>query len=244
MSNSSGRQVRLRPAGFHAGVRSLMALGLVLVVVTACSATQSAPAAASATPTATPTPTPTPTPVPTPTRVPTPTPIPSFTDMQLQDVCGGMALPQAAPYAGTVHPLVVARPSIVEGEWVVEDGVGEYSYAINMKWSAASWAGAIQLVVCADNTVDGVKSGTCGSYKRSSDGKTGQVILLKQAVAIRVVVARTGKTLQSKTLLGSAPKCSKTMDIGYDDPPWYEYGGDVTEAMVNAYAVAVSTQKA
>jgi len=69
------------------------------------------------------------------------------------------------------------------------------------------------------------------------------LLKLKQAAAIRVVVASTGKTLQTTTLLGSAPKCARTSEIEFDSPPWYVYGSDVTDAMVNTYATTVSTQK-
>ncbi|MGZ5429566.1 MAG: hypothetical protein ACXWFS_11200 [Thermoanaerobaculia bacterium] len=62
---------------------------------------------------------------------------------------------------------------------------------------------------------------------------------------IRVVVAKTGKTLQSKILYGSIPPCggSKGYSLDLDvKPPWKEYGFAVTTAQVNTYATTVSKQ--
>ena len=72
---------------------------------------------------------------------------------------------------------------------------------------------------------------------------TGQVIRQKAMLAIRVVVAKTGKTLQSKTLYGPAASCSKVYTISlFASPPWYFAGRSVTAAQINTYATTVSKQ--
>ena len=46
-----------------------------------------------------------------------------------------------------------------------------------------------------------------GNWKRKSDGVAGELLLQRYKMTIRVVVAKTGKTLQTKALFGSVPTC-------------------------------------
>jgi hypothetical protein len=85
-----------------------------------------------------------------------------------------------------------------------------------------------------------VKVGSCGYYSRRSDGKNGQVIRYRNAEVVRVVVARTGKTVQSKTVYGSTPTCSDTLDDPGGSPPWRIYGDDVDDTAINKFATTVS----
>jgi hypothetical protein len=174
-------------------------------------------------------------PAPTPTAEPTPT-----REEELEAACGGTPVPWAARYAGKVHPLVV-----------VDEGTGgiDASYVINRKWRSDTWTSPIQLVVCAPFEPDtSVKAGSCGRWKRQSDGVVGELIKTRHTSTIRVVVARTGKTLQSQILYGSVAPCGDAPEDQWsipdmnDDPPWHLFGIRVTNAQVNTYATAVSKQ--
>ena len=176
----------------------------------------------------------TPTPTPTATTVPTPLP-----EDALVAACDGEPVPWAAPYAGKVHPLVVVDP----------EGLST-PYAINKKWRDEKWTSPIQLVVCVpDGTEASVKVGSCGRWKRQSDGVWGELVKYRYKSTIRVVIAETGKTLQRKALFGSVPPCGNAPQDQYsipdmnEKPPWHLYGVEVTPAQVNKYATAVSTQK-
>jgi hypothetical protein len=179
-------------------------------------------------------PTPSPTPVPTPT--PTPTPTPPVTRLELERACRatGVPIPEAAKYAGSVHPLVV----LDEGS--LEDKGAQYTFPINAKWYNDDWPGPIQLVVCVKE--HDVRVGSCGTYKRESDGTVGEFIQYQATEVVRVVVARTGKTLQSNTFYGSIPSCSDQFVGSYGDPPWGIYGDPVDYAGINKYVTAVSKQ--
>ena len=174
-------------------------------------------------------------------HAPTPAPAstPSVTEEQLAAACSGRAIPSAAPYAGKVHPLVVIDA------WLGDDV--DTVYGINKKLAGGVWASpSIQLVVCVpydQNT--SVKVGSCGRHwKRQSDGVVGELVKQRYKMKIRVVVARTGKTLQTKTLYGSTPTCGgkfSSLDLSVK-PPWKGYGSEITVAQINKYATAVSKQ--
>jgi hypothetical protein len=217
-----------------------LVVAVAAMVLAGCAGTPTAlqfetptPAAAHASPTPAATPD-APTPPPTPTPVPTPTP-----EEALVAACDGTAVPWAGPYAGKVHPLVV----------VDTEGLSA-SYAINKKWRDDTWSSPIQLIVCApDGTDDSVKVGSCGRWKRQSDGVWGELVQYRYKSTIRVVIAETGKTLQRKALYGSVPPCGNAPEDQYsipdmnEKPPWHLYGVEVTPSQVQKYATAVSTQK-
>jgi hypothetical protein len=171
----------------------------------------------------------------TPTPEPTPAP-----EEALVAACNGTPIPWAAPYAGKVHPVVVVDP----------EGLSS-SYAINEKWRDAKWTSPIQLVVCVpDGTEASVKVGSCGRWKRQSDGVWGELIQFRYKSTVRVVIAETGKTLQRKALYGSVPPCGDAPQDQWSipdmskDPPWHLFGVQVTPAQINSYATTVSTQQA
>ena len=103
--------------------------------------------------------------------------------------------------------------------------------------------GPIQLVLCVDPVQRPDRVGSCGKYKRVSDGKVGQVIRFRYAQVVRVVLASTGETLQSKTLYGKPPACGRKVALTSAPPPWRTYGRVVTDAAVNTFAAATSRQK-
>jgi hypothetical protein len=183
---------------------------------------------------------------------PTPTPAPTAED-QLAAACDGTPVPWAAPYAGDVHPLVVIDTdylytivTILERRPQAEDIVQEW-YPINEKWLNGTWTRPmIQLVVCDPGDTDVVKVDSCGTYTRKSDGVTGKLLRKRWTTRIRVVVARTGETLQTKVISGAVDKCPGTYSSAYGDlsgdPPWELRKHEVTEEQINAYARAVSKQ--
>lgn len=170
---------------------------------------------------------------------PTPTPTPSVTQEQLAAVCSGRAIPSAAPYAGMVHPLVV-----------IDGWLGRYVdsvYVINKKLDNGTWQSSqIQLVVCVPfDQGASVNVGSCGrNWTRKGDGMTGELLLQRYRMKVRVVLARTGKTLQTEALFGSVPTCGgkfSLLDLSVK-PPWKGYGSKVTRAQINTYATVVSNQ--
>lgn len=174
-----------------------------------------------------------------PTPTPMPSPTPSVSEEELAAVCSGRAIPSAAPYAGKVHPLVV-----------IDERLGDYVnsvYVINKKLDNGTWPiPKIQLVVCVPFDQEAsVTAGSCGrNWKRQSDGVAGELLLRRYKMSIRVVVVRTGKTLQTKALFGSVPTCGgkfSSLDLSVK-PPWKGYGSEVTVSQINQYATAVSNQ--
>jgi hypothetical protein len=241
---AGARSVRRR------GVNSVLGLGLIVMVIASCSSVAKPPtrppsyvdvtlAPESAVPTwAEFTPMPTDTEVPTPTLVPTPTPIPKPADSDIEGVCASKPALGTAKYAGSLHPLVVAD---YNGDiWRVDSGS---SYAINDKWYNDSWTSPLQLVVCIGG-LNSKKISSCGKYHTSST--SGSLYRYQYFRNIRVALATTGKTLQTKTILGGgAPACRDIISVpAGESPPWKIYGDEPDDGSFNAYATAVSTQKA
>jgi hypothetical protein len=79
-------------------------------------------------------------------------------------------------------------------------------------------------------------SGSCGWYKKA--GVTGEVILYKDNVTVRAIVARTGKVLSSKTFVGFVPTCD-TSKIQNESPPW-EIHGAPNSSDITAYELSLS----
>ena len=189
-------------------------------------------------------------PILTPTPAPIPVPTPGYgAALALAAACNGTPVPWATPYAGTVHPIVLAIPQpwpqTFTDPWYISDDLGYGGqYDVNIRWYKGTWSGPIQLVGCVDYRPDPVKIGSCGTYKRASDGVTGEVLLYRFSVSVQIVIARTGETLQSDTIYGSTPKCTKSFSSTEGvAPPWVEYGTSPDVDTINAYALSVSTQK-
>lgn len=171
---------------------------------------------------------------------------------ELAAACDGTAVPWAAPYAGTVHPLVVIDPDwlwtyakFIDDPIPADKFIMDF-YAINKRWISGEWTSPmIQLVVCTGND-DSAVFDSCGIYTRESDGVTGKLVRREYTREVRVVVAKTGKTLQTKAIAGAVDECPGTYSSAYGDlsgdPPWELQAHEVTEAQVNKYATTVSKQ--
>ncbi len=160
--------------------------------------------------------------------------MPTATADQLAAVCYGTAVPLAAPYAGTVHPLVV-----VEAYPGSPAKLGDPTfYAINQKWRDDQWPSPIQLVVC-DRGDSPKKVSYCGRY--TGGGTTIRVWVGQARETVEVVVASTGKVLQKKVLTNPAPNCPAI----YSSPVLLDNDvvtNSVTWEQVSKYATAVSKQ--
>lgn len=165
-------------------------------------------------------------------------------DDEIISACAnGTPIPEAADYAGVVHPLVVVGlglGSALSSALSVDDNSYFYKYDIDAKWHNNSWPGPLQLVICVGE-VQQVRVASCGSYTRDSDGAVGDVTLNKWIIVVRVVVASTGKTLQSQTFSGSIPTCDLAYAVS-GDPPWDIYGSFPDTSTINTYLTSVSTQ--
>jgi hypothetical protein len=205
-----------------------LALALALVALAGCSTAPSSPVV-----TASPTPVRTSPPTPTPTPLPTPAP-----EDELIGACHGKPVAWAAPYAGKVHPLVIAGPWGAPRAWDrIDPDLGP-----NQRWSGGEWTNEmIQLVICPESA-DPKPSGSCGIYSLVED-VTGELIRLRDKVVIRVVVAQTGKRLQSQALYGPVPACPATQGVPLSaTPPWHILGDSVTLDQIGEYATKVSKQ--
>jgi len=169
-------------------------------------------------------------------RGPTPEPTPA-PEAELIGACYGKPVAWAAPYAGKVHPLVIAGPWGVPGVW---DWLPDFD--INGKWRAGEWTGPmIQLVICPESAKP-KPGGSCGTYTRD-DGVKGELVRMRDVLKVRVVVARTGKALQSTTLLGPKTACPASKGIGLGQPPpWSFLADSVTFEQIEQYATKVSKQ--
>lgn len=140
----------------------------------------------------------------------------------------GTPVPGAAPYAGSVHPLLVfdMYPGHLAGVAINRGSDRSFGW---------SWASPLQLVVCVER--DEKRVGSCGLYK---SGDEVHEVIRKQATAtIRVIEAATGTTLQQKVLKNAAPKCPKKFWTSSD---YWVLVDSVTDEQVDPYAVSVSTQ--
>jgi hypothetical protein len=228
----------------------LAGLALAALIVASCStatgpsrAPNGTRASAAGSVDASPTGEPSPTDEPTasPTATPSPSPTPGVTFDQISGMCAKAApIPAATKYGGKLHPLMLVN-EITDGWMVDASGI---RYAIDQKWLAGEWANDLQLILCVGSEGSQNMGACSGSYKREGDGVVGKVVRYRFYQKIRVMVASTGKTLQSKTLYGSTPKCSGSVSIPATAPaPWHIYGSEITDSSVNKYAVSVSTQK-
>lgn len=167
------------------------------------------------------------------TATPRPTPIPN-----LGAACAGTPISDAAPYGGTVHPLVVLGTLNHTDFEINAKLYRETSYGDD--WIDQPWPGPIQLILCVGDEQT-VEVGSCGMYQDTVTGQVGEVILYKYARTVQVVVALTGKVLQTQVFYGSVPSC-ETWEGGGGDPPWRNYGERVDLAAINTYATSVATQ--
>jgi hypothetical protein len=168
-----------------------------------------APPAATPAPTLLPTPPPTPTPTPRPTATPTPVPLPEPTFAELTAACAkGVPVPEAVPYGGDAH-------SFIEGEQQ-QGNNGAWDFQVYVKFNATIYApgtlakyglAPIQLVVCLVEHPD-IRVGSCGYY--GSGANSVKVMLYRGSNTVHIMNATTGKTLATKSFLGST-NCPDTV---------------------------------
>jgi hypothetical protein len=177
-----------------------------------------------------------------PTPAPTATPLAPPAAAEIVALCAHRTpVPDAAPYAGDVHPLLVAWTEF-NGSWTVDaQHWNNMEYPIDQKWVTHAWSSPLQLVACV-GIVTLHKVGSCGSYKRSSDGVVGQVIRYRGSATVRIVAAATGKVLSSKTFYGVLPSCADSLGIISGAPPWELDGSGPGVTDIDNYASAASTQ--
>jgi hypothetical protein len=214
------------------------ALALAVVLAGACSsssafleATNQAQATLSPTPSPTPlipsfspTPRPTTKPItPDPNWTPTPEPFAATPDV-LAEICAGHGVAEAPAYSGTSHPIAVVDLSDPSSPEII---------------GVVGPPGDIQGAACAGAMVP-VKTGSCGLYKRSSDGKIGYLYKYRQTRTVSIRIATTGKLLTSKVLSGNSASCNQSFDIQYSNPPWRVYGGAVTDEAIMTYAASIA----
>lgn len=163
----------------------------------------------SATPVPTPLPTASPTPLPTPTPAPTATPAPVLADQpttnEIMDACtSGIPVLEADPYGGDTHSFVEADLLGNDGVWTFEVYIGKSGDLIGVSYTPGVLAkygvAPIQMVVCeVENPA--IRVGSCGYYSAGPDKV--KVMLYQGSLTIHIVNATTGKTLGTKTFLGS-----------------------------------------
>jgi hypothetical protein len=214
---------------------ALVSVLLVATAVAACSTGTASPVASAATtePTAKPTLSlATPSAAIDETAAPTkkPTPSPAFDATDVGALCAGKGpgIDEADAFSGTEHGVIAI------------DYFGADNTSI---MGAAGPAESIQLVLCASQPTL-VKTGSCGQYKRSSDGKVGYVYKYKQARTLTVYSIKTGKKVTAKTLYGASASCSQSFDIQFSSPPWKVSGGPVSDQAILDYADVISRMKA
>jgi hypothetical protein len=120
---------------------------------------------------------------------------------QVAAACRGVAVPGAAPFGGTVHPLYVVHP----GGDVQRADQQKYSFNsqdARVAWLKAAWSDPLQLVVCAGSEKR-VQVDSCGKYV--SPAGNFEVLRYRLTVEATIVEAATGKTLRTETVLGSDP---------------------------------------
>jgi hypothetical protein len=233
---------RFGPSGKALAVASLT---LAVALVSGCSSgggllSSSSPGTARSTATpagllATPAPTDAPTEAPTPEPTPVITPAPGFaTPEELAAVCAGTPIPLAAKYAGAHHPVVLIDNS--DPAYAHLDA----SYTTNSVYLDDPFNTEIQLVLCVGKPVYVKFGASCGTYKRVSDGKIGNVYRYKHQTTITVRVAQTGKKLTARTLYGSVATCGQQVMITSAPPPWGIYGAAVTPEQIDAYGKSVA----
>jgi hypothetical protein len=177
-----------------------------------------------------------------PTPDPTPTPLAGPTVDQLVAACGGKAVPGADAYGGDMHPLVVVEGGAISSE----------DYVMNLDYVQGNLPSPIQLVICVDrNKFQKVKD--CGTVMRTwsflAGGAGGTIstreglVLWQDTQPVRVVLAKTGKTLSKQTLLGERLTCANSTYLKGEMGNDYVYGTTVhDDGKVELFAYSVSVK--
>jgi hypothetical protein len=223
----------------------LGSLAIVLIALGGCSSASTPTPTPTPTPTATPTPTPTATPTPTPTAtptatptptptaVPTPTPRPEPTVAELVAACAkGTPIREAVPYAGTTHSYLTGQASKDDPAWSFTEFGNDHTTTDYVPGDLAKKGmSPLQLVICEYDNAP-LKSGGSGDYcYYSGGGSQLQVTLFQDSETVRILVATTGKTLESKTFIAS-DTCPATMARPNDGSTTTSYTNSVDGSAV------------
>ena len=155
------------------------------------------------------------------------------------DACTkGTPIPQAAAYGGSLHSAIFATeydPTDWTPGWFVSAG------PLQPDQSSA----LVQLIICRSIAKQTVH--TCGVYTRT-DGVAGDVYLTQETDTIAIVIAQTGKTLESKLFTGAEPDpsdCPSDYSIApKGSPPWHAGSGSIDLQPEIDYVLAVATRPA
>lgn len=144
-------------------------------------------------------------------------------------------VPGSAPYAGDAHPMAfLYRSKDTSDDW--EFDIAK-SYADSQLENSTIFSppdsgnpllftdtSQVQLVVVVVEQ-SSASAGSCGSYKRQSDGKVGELLRGVDVITVTIRAAVTGRVIATRTFTSSPPSCpqSFTYTVGTDfsgDPPW------------------------
>jgi hypothetical protein len=121
---------------------------------------------------------------------------------QVAAACHGIAVPGAAPFGGSVHPLYV-----VYGDDVQRVDQQRYSFSgadARETWLKAEWSDPLQLVACLGAKTQ-QKVDSCGTYANSF-GQTFEVTRYRLTREVRIVEAATARVQRTETVSGPDPE--------------------------------------
>jgi hypothetical protein len=122
--------------------------------------------------------------------------------------CSGAAVPGAAPFGGSLHPLYVVQGGDVQrADQQLHSFDSVQAEADRLK---AEWSGPLQLVVCVSGQ-DRMRIESCGQYMNNF-GQSYEVVRYRLVALVTIVEAATGKTHGTDTVPGSDPDpCTQTV---------------------------------
>jgi hypothetical protein len=149
---------------------------------------------------------------------------------QLVMACAGKAVPDAAPYSGSLHPALL----VVEGIPQRADESKSYFATESQRaaWLRAEWTSPLQLVVCADPQ-QRMLIQNCGGYANSF-GQTFDVKRYRLVTPVKVVEASTGLVRSTSEVHGTDPEICQGQEASYD-----KVGGPPD---LHAFALALTTR--
>jgi hypothetical protein len=136
---------------------------------------------------------------------------------QFAGVVAGKGVPEAAAYAGYRHPMVFIGLS-----W--ESSINQevnFHPAVSPPINGAllpKFVSEVQLVGYVTDRA--LPAGSCGEYTRRSDGMKGEVLHTTAVTTVRVIVARTGQTIATRTFIGKEAECPESTSEPTGNPPW------------------------
>lgn len=182
-------------------------------------------------------------------RLPPPSfPQPSWDEMAA--ACkSGTPIPEAGAYTGSAHFVVFEESDpywFSSADWVPDDSLPDTGALSSAQHSTVrsvfTHNDPVQLVAC--RSVSPEKKYSCGDYART-DGVHGEVFLNALEDTIRIVVAQTGGTLESKVFTSATPdlsNCEQYYSSPAGTPPWGMRYHKVDRSAELDYVLSVATQ--